>query len=142
MYKQRLIMAVITGLFGFSAYAGQMTESFALAIRTGTPENVQAAIDSGADVNAGEDKEEADTTDPRRPTLQADPDVVVTLLKAGANANTRDLRFDMTPLSGPQEEIRVSKSLGALLSGGADVNAHDRNDVVSPTAVAAVALPR
>ena len=134
MYKQRLIMAVITGLFGFSAYA-QMTESFALAIRTGTPENVQAAIDSGADVNARD--KEGFTPLILAVALQADPDVVVTLLKAGANANTRDLRFDMTPLMWAARGNPSLKVIGALLSGGADVNAHDRNDVVSPTAVAA-----
>ena len=85
---------------------------------TGTSQSVQAAISTGADVNA-RDKYD------RTPLMYAaeynpNPEVITTLLKAGADVNPRD-NDGWTALMGSQHP----EAIMALLAAGADAKAKD-----------------
>jgi len=92
--KRMVVAVVLVVLLAASAYA-QTTDFFEL-VKTRTPQSVQAAIDQGADVNA-------QNKDGATPLMYAaafnqNPEVITTLLKAGADgkakSNERKTAFD------------------------------------------------
>jgi ankyrin repeat protein len=113
--EKRIVVVVVAFLFAqASAYA--QTTDLGVVIG-GTPQDVQAAIDKGADVNARSGSE--------TPLILAawhnpNPDVITTLLRAGADIEARDLVYGGTALQwaagwNPNPEV-----ITTLLSAGAD----------------------
>ncbi|MGA2640617.1 MAG: SUMF1/EgtB/PvdO family nonheme iron enzyme [Spirochaetia bacterium] len=102
--------------------AGQTTDFFALVL-TGTPQDVQAALHHGANANA-------QNKDGKTPLMLAagsnqNPEVITTLLKAGADLNVLDRQLQRSALiyaarSNPNPEV-----ISTLLNAGADLKAPD-----------------
>src|SRR5208337_3188941 len=113
-----VVAVVLSVLLAASAYA-QMTDFFELA-KTGTPQSIQAAIDKGANVNAREEK------DQQIPLMFAaennpNPDVITTLLKAGADIKARD-KEGSTVLMDASQTQKNPAVISTLLNAGSDVN--------------------
>ena len=90
-------------------------------VRTGTSQSVQAAIDKGEDPNA---RDKDGTT----PLMYAagynqNPQVITTLLKAGADINARDRYNNMTPLMYAAWFNQNPEQITTLLAAGADAKA-------------------
>src|SRR5208337_2862450 len=82
--KQIIVAVVLAVILAASAYA--QTNFFKL-VTTGTPQDIQTAIDKGADVNA----QDKDGTTPLMDAAayNENPDAITTLLKAGADVNAQ-----------------------------------------------------
>jgi uncharacterized caspase-like protein len=110
----------------------QKTHFFELA-KTGTPQDVQGAIDNGADINALDN--EGST-----PLMYAaeynNPDVVTTLLRAGADVNTKD-KQGMTALMCAAQINQNPEVITVLLKAGADLKAQDNRMGLTPLGYAA-----
>ena len=125
--KKRIVVAVVLAiLMAASAYA--QTANFFELVKTGTPQSVQAAISGGADVNAQDMKDEYGKT----PLMWAarnntNPEVITTLLKAGAKIEARDTR-GYTPLKYAAWNNPNLEVVTTLLKAGADINARDKVD--------------
>jgi ankyrin repeat protein len=96
---------------------------FAVAI-TGTAQDVQAAIDKGADVNA--------RSDGLTPLILAaenneNPEAITALLKAGADIEARDLKYGGTVLMWAAYTNRNPEVIITLLKAGANAKAKDDN---------------
>jgi ankyrin repeat protein len=96
------------------------TDFFEL-VKTGTPQNVQAAIDKGEAPNA---REKDGTT----PLMYAagynqNPQVITTLLEARADINARDRYNNMTPLMYAAWFNQNPEVITVLLKAGADAKA-------------------
>ena len=128
MSKKRVLGVVLAVLVAAPTYA-QTTDFFALIVKTGSADGVQAAIDQGADVNAR--NEDGFTPLILAVVLNPDPDVIATLLKAGAKANARDTKFEMTPLMWAAKGNQSLKVISTLLNNGADVNARDTDGLTA-----------
>src|SRR5271157_2612789 len=100
------------------------TTSFESIVKTGTPESIQAAIDQGADVNAK--NEDGFTPLILAAISNPDPNVIATLLKAGANVNARDTKLGLTPLMWATRWRQNPKVISALLHAGADIDARNK----------------
>ena len=120
--RKQIVITVVLAVF-FAGLAHAQTDFFKL-VETGTPQSVQAAIDMGADVNA-QDRNH------KTPLMYAaatskNPEVITTLLKAGADIEARDLRpVGATSLlwaayANPNPEVTRT-----LLKAGADIEARD-----------------
>jgi ankyrin repeat protein len=133
-----VIAIVISVFLAASAYA--QTKSFFKLVEKGTPQEVQAAINSGAKVNA-QDKNGF------TPLMIAaennkNPEVITTLLKAGADVNAKD-KGGWTALmaaasgqavlgAGPAGYNQNTEAIVVLLKAGADVNAQSNVDNAQP----------
>jgi hypothetical protein len=120
--KKRIVVAVVLAvLMAASAYA-QTTDFFALA-KTGTAQQIQAAIDQGADVNARSDG--AWTALMLAALYNPNPEVIATLLKAGADVKGHNV-IGLTPLmfAAVNQNPEV---ISTLLKAGADAKAKDRD---------------
>jgi ankyrin repeat protein len=119
--NKRIVVAALGVLIAVSAYA-QTTDFFKL-VTTGTPQDVQAAIENGENVNAPN----AAGYLPLGIAAQFNPDseVIDVLLKAGADINGKD-RDGGTALMSANELNHNPEVIGALLRAGADVNAQDK----------------
>ena len=98
------------------------TDLFEL-VTTGTPQEVQAVITNGADVNAQDDSG-------MTPLMYAaeynpNPDVLTVLLKAGADVNVAD-NYGLTPLMWDAEYNQNPETITTLLKAGADLKAQDK----------------
>ena len=117
--KKRIVVAVVLAvLLATSGYA-QTTNFFEL-VMNGTPEDVQAAIDKGADVNAP-------NTVGETPLIVAagynkNPKVITTLLKAGADINAQDSLYGSTALIWAAYAPNL-EAITTLLQAGADAKA-------------------
>ena len=119
--KKRIVIAVVLAvLLAALAYA-QTTDFFAL-VKTGMPQDVQAAIDKGADVNA------RDTTRDFTPLMYAasfnpNPDVITVLLKAGADIKARSNSGTTALMAAAGDQS--PEVITVLLKAGSDINAHN-----------------
>jgi hypothetical protein len=103
-----------------SAYA--QTDFFEL-VKTGTPQEIQAAISNGANVWAR-------GKNGLTPLMAAadqnrNPEVIIVLLKAGANVNAQD-EYGWTPLIHAVIDIQNPKVITTLLKAGANAKAKDK----------------
>ena len=128
MNKRIVVAVVLEVLLATSTYA-QTTNSLELIVKTGTPESIQAAIDQGADVNA--QNKDGFTPLILAVMLNHDPNVITTLLKAGANVNARDTKLGMTPLMWAARVNQSLKIIRTLLNNGADINARDTDGLTA-----------
>ena len=120
--KKRIVVIAIAFLLAASAYA--QANLFGVAMN-GTPQEVQAAIEKGADVNAKDSSS-------RTPLMLAaksnpNPDVITTLLKAGADIEARESPDRQTALMYAAEYNSNPEVITMLLKAGADINAKDWN---------------
>lgn len=84
----RIVVAVaLASLVALSSIYAQTTDFFEL-VKTGTPQRIQAAIDKGADLKA-QDKDGL-TALMWAAGYNQNPEVISTLLKAGADAKVKD----------------------------------------------------
>jgi uncharacterized caspase-like protein/ankyrin repeat protein len=104
--------------------AGQTKDFFEL-VRNETPQNVQAAIDKGADVKA-RDKQYGGTALMYAAQYNPNPDVITVLLKAGADLRAQNTLFGVSPLMYAVRANRNPEVIATLLKAGADVKALDR----------------
>jgi len=100
----------------------QRTAFFEL-VKTGTSQSIQAAIDKGADVNA------VSSLDGTTVLMLAaednpNPDVITTLLEAGAEIEARD-EIDRTALMFAAEDNPNPDMITTLLRAGAEIEARD-----------------
>jgi ankyrin repeat protein len=129
MKKRMGIVAALAVLMATSAYA-QKSDFFEL-VKTGTPQDVQAAIVQGANVNARDkstDENWQDKND-KTPLMYAagynqNPEVITALLKAGANIKAQDLvgrtALICAAMGNPNPEV-----ITTLLKAGANIKAQD-----------------
>jgi 6-phosphogluconolactonase (cycloisomerase 2 family)/uncharacterized caspase-like protein len=91
--------------------------------RTGRPQDVQSAIRTGAEVNA----RNSDGWTALMLAARDNPnlDVIVTLLKSGADLSARDPRYDWPALMWAAADNQNPDVITALLSGGAKIDAHN-----------------
>jgi hypothetical protein len=121
--KKRIIVSVVLAVLLSASACAQTTKLFG-AVLTGTPQDVQAAIDKGADVNARDS--EGQTPLINAATYNKDPEVITTLLKAGADLEARDSRgFGGTALLWAAGNNGNPEVISTLLKAGADIKATD-----------------
>jgi uncharacterized protein len=116
---KRFGFVVVVLLFGLASAYAQTTDVFKVET-TGTPADVQAAVDNGADVNAYSGN--------MTPLLTAaaynrNPEVITILLKAGAGLRARDLEDGGTALTWAARYNPNPDVITILLKAGVDVNA-------------------
>ena len=120
---QRVAVAIaLLALLTTSSYA-QTTDFFEL-VKTGTPHDVQAALDKGADVNA-KDKDDC-TALMYAAESNANPGVITTLLTAGADINARDTEMGRTALIWAVHDNLNPEVITVLLKAGADTKLKDK----------------
>jgi ankyrin repeat protein len=119
-------VGALAGCAGFSlteasAYA-QTTDFFTL-VKAGKPQQIQAAIDQGANVNA----QDRDGTTPLMyaAIYNQNPEVITTLVKAGADIRART-KDGVTPLMCAAKYNPSPKVIITLLKAGADPKARDK----------------
>ena len=126
MKKRIVVVAALVALAlteCTSLDAGAHDPAFFDLVRTGKPQDVQAAISKGADVN---DRSNSGWT----PLMAAamfnpQPEVMTIRLKAGAEVNARDNR-NATPLMYAADSNPNPAVIATLLAAGADINARDK----------------
>ena len=121
--EKRILVAVILSVFLAASACAQITNFFEL-VETGTPQDVQAAIDKGADLSA------RDSGYGLTPLIAAaednpDPEVIAVLLKAGADIEARDSVHGGTALLWAATWNRNPEVITTLLKAGADINAQN-----------------
>jgi ankyrin repeat protein len=121
--KRRVIVAVLAVLIAASAYA-QATDFFEL-VKTGTPQSIQATIDKGADLKA-QDKDGC-TLLMLAAANNPNPEVIATLLKAGANLKDRDPKYGEIVLMFAAAHNPKPEIITTLLKAGADLKAVDND---------------
>ncbi len=122
MNKRIVIGLVLAVLLAASAYAQTTDYHYFQLVENGTPQDVQAAIDKGLDVNAV-DKE--GHTLLMHAVNNQNPLVITTLLKAGADINAKDTTFGGTALVWASGWNQNPEVVTVLLAAGADINARD-----------------
>ena len=124
--NKRIVVAVVLAVLVALALTGCLstnaqTKDFFQIVTAGTPQDVQAAISKGADVNA---RDEEGTT----PLMHAargnqNPEVITTLLNAGANIKAEDRYNNMIPLMYAAWFNKNPEVITTLLNAGADARA-------------------
>lgn len=130
MRKPIVVAVVLVVLLAASAYA--QTDFFAL-VKSGSPQDVQAAISNGADVKA------RDTTYGWTPLMVAagfnpNPEVITVLIKAGSDIKAQDPygRTALMAAAGDQSPEMIT----VLLNAGSEINAHNSSGVTALMAAA------
>jgi ankyrin repeat protein len=130
--KKRIAIAVVLAiLLAASAYAQRTLLATAMF---GTSQDVRAVLDKGADVNAR-------GFHGMTPLIAAaaynqNTEVILLLLKAGADIEARDTEYSSTPLLWAAYNNQNPEAINTLLKAGADVNARGKD---GGTALAAAA---
>jgi ankyrin repeat protein len=118
MKKRMVVAVVLTVLLAASAYA--QTTNFTDLVVYGTPQEVQAAIDTGADVNVHSDYRSALMV---AAAYNKNPAVITILLRAGAEMNATDEAYGMTALMWSTRYNVNPEVILTLLKAGADAKA-------------------
>ena len=116
--KRRIIVAVVLAVFLAASVYAQTTDFFEL-VKTATPQDVQTAIDQGADVNAQNGADE--TVLMYAAEQNHNPEVITTLLKAGADVHA-SAQGHSALMFAARNNLEV---VTTLLKAGAGVNAED-----------------
>jgi hypothetical protein len=103
-----------------AASAFAQTTNFTDLVVYGAPQDVQAAIDKGADVNAHSDYRSALMV---AAAYNENPAVIAILLKAGADMEAEDGAYGMTALMWATRHNGNPEVILTLLKAGADVKA-------------------
>jgi hypothetical protein len=127
--KKHIVFSVVLAILLVASAYAQTTDFFDL-VKTGTPQQIQIAINKGADVNALGGTDENYQTHDKTPLMYAagynpSPEVISTLLKAGANIKAQDVNGD-TPLMWAVEKNQNPKVVSILLKAGADIESHNK----------------
>ena len=117
---KKAFMAIAFSL-AISAYAD---DAFFELVKTGTPDQVEAAITAGADVNARD--ESGWTPLMRAAKFTKTPEVITLLLDAGATVNTRNGDGE-TALMFAARYTETPQVITLLLEAGADGKAKDED---------------
>jgi ankyrin repeat protein len=120
--NRRIVVALVLAVLMATAAYAQTTLLFGV-VQKGTPQDVQAAIDMGADVNA-RDKGGA-TPLIWAANVNPNPDVITTLLKAGADIELRGTYEGVTALWIAAWSASNPEVVTTLLKAGADINSRD-----------------
>ncbi len=120
------VLVALASCVSTNTQTNQTTQTTHLfeAVEAGTPQDVQAAIDQGADVNA---RDLGGFTPLMYASGQQNAQVIARLLKAGANVNAQD-PFGMTPLmdAAVWTETPEAVTVNMLLAAGADGKVKDK----------------
>jgi len=108
-------------------------------VRTGTPQQIQAAIDQGEDVNA-HDKLLGWTALIYAAAYNPNPEVITVLLKAGADIKARN-KDGETALMLAAQYNQNPEVITTLLRAGADLEARDSSFGWTPLMLAASSNP-
>jgi beta-lactamase regulating signal transducer with metallopeptidase domain len=117
------VAALLAALVALSA-AGKEAGNLFVSASRGTPQEVQAALDSGADVN-GTEKVIGLTPLMLAAKTNRNPDVIRTLIQAGAAVSAREFSRGTTALQQAALYNSNPEVIQALLEAGADVNDTD-----------------
>jgi ankyrin repeat protein len=124
--RKRIGIVALAFLFALaSAYA--QTKDFFELVKTGTPQDVQAAIQNGASVHArmsGVPQEQGKTPLSYAAQYNPDPEVITVLLKAGAGVKEMDT-LQETPLMLAAKYNQNPEVIAILLKGGANAKARN-----------------
>jgi uncharacterized protein len=124
--KKRMVVAVVLAvLMAASAYA--QTTNFLELVKTGTPHDVRAAVEKGADLNA-RDIAYGSTPLIDAAAYNSNPEVVTILLRAGADMEARDSAYGCTALMWAAIFNRNPDVVTTLLKAGADINARSTSE--------------
>ncbi len=119
-----LVAAVVFSVF-VASWASAQAADFSELVRTGSAQQVQAAIAQGADVKALDANRQSSLHVAAQ--YNKDPAVIAVLAKAGADPNVKDVNGS-TPLGLALESAHTSPDVvTALLQAGAAVNVADNN---------------
>jgi outer membrane protein assembly factor BamB len=114
-----LIGVAVFGLFvGLASASDAKRDALWTAVRAGDAKAIQAALDSGADVNA---KNEIGVSALWIAASKGKLDIIELLVKHGADVNVRDGIWYMTPLSMSTAKLDIAKFL--IKSGAKDIDA-------------------
>jgi uncharacterized protein len=132
--KKRFCLVGIALLLALASAYSQAVSLFNV-VYGGTPEDVQAVINKGAKINAIRSE---GTPLILAAAYNKNPEVIVVLLKAGADLNARDLNYGSTALHWAATYNTNPDVVSALLQAGADVNARNTREDMTPLIWAAV----
>ena len=126
--KKRIVVAVVLAVLVSLALTGCLStntqpKDFFQLVTAGTPQDVQAAISNGADVNARDTAGMTALMDAAG--ANKNPEVITILLKAGADIKARGLHFSQTPLMSAAYNNPNPVVIATLLKAGADAKAKD-----------------
>ena len=121
MGRPIVVITVLAVLLTASAHA-QTTDNLVFLAQTGTPQEVKAAIDKGADSN---ERSSGFTALIGAAAYNKDPKVVTVLLEAGADIEARDSVHGGTALLWAATFNSNPDVISALLKAGANVNAQN-----------------
>jgi uncharacterized protein len=126
MKRRIVVMVVVSVLLAASAHA--QTVDLTGAVISGTVQDVRAALDSGADVNA----HQGDTgMTPLIAAAKYNQEVIALLLAAGADANAKDTQYDATALMWAAYTANIPEVITMLLRAGADIQARDNRGMTT-----------
>lgn len=128
--KKQNVLIVLAAVFIIFAFPRAWTESFFDIVQAGTPQDVQAAVDKGADVNARDMESFGMTPLMWAAEWNKNPEVIVVLLKAGAEVNARDDDGE-TPLIYAAMYNPNPRVISTLLNAGADAKAKDSSGMTA-----------
>ena len=123
MRKRIVVVVALSVLVALSSAYAQTTDFFNL-IATGTSQQIQAAIDQGADLKALDPKYSM-TPLMYAATFSQNPEVIAVLLTAGADLKAQN-KDGMTALMYAAEHNANPGVITMLLKAGADGKAKDR----------------
>jgi ankyrin repeat protein len=122
--RKRMVVTVVLALLVAVSSAYAQTTDFLKLVQTGTPQDVQAAISNGADVNARDLLDMSPLMDAA--WENSNPEVIIVLVKAGADINAHGGISDWSVLSWAAIYNSNPEMITTLLRAGADAKAKNK----------------
>jgi ankyrin repeat protein len=123
--KKRIGFVFLAFLSSLASVCAQTQKTaFIELVKDGTPQDVRAAINKGADVNT---RGSCSTPLMEAAGANSNPEVITVLLKAGADIEARDSCFGRTSLMWAALSNQNPEVLATLLKAGADLEARDND---------------